>query len=257
MLIAVATLTIATANADEFDWKPIPPLQIVNNTNVVLEARTEPSGAFYTLNPNTSITITDVLDTSLLLGWGIDSSSRTPPILNKSFDDHPLQGTMSTTTSTIGGDIILGQVWALNAAGSLDTLVLSGTANGNTMPLSATRQTGVNVYRLDQEGHLGDVFCLDTGVEFNLLPWTWGTCPAGETRVVLADDTDLLNYEWGIDAYDAADLISDVRDTCDWTNNNCTTYSANIIYGVYITGFDAVPTSNSSYIRANLISDPN
>ena len=50
MLIAVASLTIATANADGYNWSAVHPMQIVNNTTVQLEGRTEPSGFFLHYN---------------------------------------------------------------------------------------------------------------------------------------------------------------------------------------------------------------
>ena len=66
------------------------------------------------------------MDKSLFLGWGIDSSSGTTPVLNQSFDDQTLHGIMSMSTAEIQGNIYIGQVWDPNAVGPNDTLTING-----------------------------------------------------------------------------------------------------------------------------------
>ena len=55
MLIAVATLTIATANAYGYNWSAVHPIQVVNNTTVQLEFRTEPGNDYFTVPANKTI----------------------------------------------------------------------------------------------------------------------------------------------------------------------------------------------------------
>ena len=70
ILIAIATLTIATANATS--WLSVLPMKIVNNTNVVLGFRTEPANEFITVNPGESTFVSKTNVTWTYLGIGID-----------------------------------------------------------------------------------------------------------------------------------------------------------------------------------------
>ena len=147
MLIAVATLTIATANAT--NWQPISSVQIVNNTNVTLEFRTEPGNDYFTVPAGTTESGPSAGSYGTYIGWGINSSTNIPPVWEETFDDSQaiIGGTMSTNTSTFYGNFYLGQVWAVGGIGYNDTLIITGTASGNMMKLTLTRKRGVVVPR--------------------------------------------------------------------------------------------------------------
>ena len=247
MFIAVATLTIATANAGDYNWKQPQPLQIVNNTNVTLEFRTEPDNLFITIPSGTTAYGLSSNEFSTYLGWGINSSTGIPPSLNQAFDKvayyNGQYGTITSDSVDISGNITYGQVWALDNVGYNGKLVLTGTASGNTMQLTATRTQGVVIVSGDSSSTnwTRDIFCLDSGVEITASYGDAVKCPIGETRVVLASDYQLTEYNnWGIHSYDAAALISSVNQTCTYNGTSpfgeCNSNS-NTINGVYLTGF--------------------
>ena len=227
MLIAITTLTIAVANAG-YNWQPVYNLQIVNNTNVTLEGRTEPDNKYFTLAANTSMYVPSIGNMSTYLGWGIDSSSNIPPSHDYEFDDPTLQqGTLSSTFAVISGTITHGQVWALDKVGYDDKLVFTGTASGNTMQLTATRTRGVVVERAQGSYDTSaDFFCLSTGVEFSLGSiGEWGRCPVGESDVVIANDDYIQDFN-SVDAWAQSDLRTHISIIC---NGNITCWN-NPIY---------------------------
>ena len=241
MLITIATLTMATANA--YQWNTNIPLKVVNNTTVALQFMSNPNNnhLLFTVQPGTSAYAPTTDNSSVVLNWGGNILSNYS--LNKSFNDQPQQGTMSAMTSVISGNINLGQVWSLNMVGDVQTLVLTGTNNGNTMQLTATRITGVGVERVaDNINALADVFCLDTGVYSILNQNDTTRCPPYETQVVIANHNIITN----LSLYDPDLLKQDIYYTCSWTGGCQLRKPGSNIPGYYMNGFDSVPYSPSN-----------
>ena len=250
MLIAVATLTIATANAT--NWVGVLPMKIVNETNVVLGFKTYPANEFLTVNPGETKFVSKVGVGGTYLGSGIDSNTDVPAFLNLDFDKQPLIGAVSATDANITQiSIFRGKVLSLGNVGDSDTLTIAGWARADGyMIMGVTRTRGVVVHRgWDINADSADVFCLDTNVEFGLR-WnnTNGRCPAGETRVVMADNDDITTVPGRqLNDWDAAGLISTIHYNCTY-QANCTINSNGglPIRGMYMHGFNTVNYSNSS-----------
>ena len=164
---------------------------------------------------------------------------------------------MGAITAVISGPISMGQVWALDKVGRNETLVLTGTVNPyfvGTMQLTATRQVGILVVRNDNNlVEHGDVFCLDTGVEFSLYyPGNAGRCPANETDVLLADDLNINTTDgaWHINDWDKTSLVKDIKELCTYTGgcqgNWWFNWNGYGIGGGDMTGFESTPLSNSN-----------
>ena len=249
MLIAIATLTIATANADGYNWKTPYPIQIVNNTNVTLTFRTWPDAQLFTVESGKTVSGSSSNENELDVAWEYGTQNA-DVIWRPVFDGYENdQGTMTNHTAWISNNMNQGQAWDIINVGYNDKLVFTGTASGTTMKVTATRTSGVIVVRTDSDGDLADLFCLDTGVEFSLDTrqtvfgpgkMHLGRCPVGETRIVLAEDDVLLSYQWSIDNYDADWLEAGMIDTCD-ASGTCKSNPAHLLYGSYTTGFATFP----------------
>ena len=258
MLIAVATLTIATANAT--NWLAPAPTQIVNNTSVQLEFRTWPSSQYFTLQPNTSASLTNAGDTQVFFGWGVDDTSAGPVILTQSFDDTQQTGSMSDASVAISGIINLGTAWHISNFGYNDTLTIDSyySSGSTTMDLLITRERGVTVKRGNDASRFeAYVFCVNTSAYFELEnDGDSGRCPVGENEVIMADEEALddIDDNKPLDAWTATDITPLIRFICDY-HNGCVQqwpfpgfYTDGKINGQDIKGFDTVdydPTNNS------------
>jgi hypothetical protein len=219
LLIAVVTLTVMAAHAT--NWTNVQNMKIVNNTSDPIVVRTEPDSLMFTLQPGQSQYAANQGDTSLYFGWGVQSSGpdlENHVVLTQSFDDNSQTGTMSTTSVAISGNIGYGQAWHIGNIGYDDTLVLTGpNSSSSNIQLTATRLRGVNIER--SGGNLtdnADVFCLNTGVMFTLQYYGGeGRCPIGETQVVMADQSDVLNDNT-LDYWTPSLLINNISTICDF-----------------------------------------
>ena len=155
---------------------------------------------------------------------------------------------MSKASVSISGLIDLGTAWHIGNFGSNDIITLTADDPGNItrMQLTATRTRGVMVVRTDGDDDiaLASVFCVDTGVEFNLSSvGNYGTCSVGETQVIIAD----VSNSSSIDDWDAKSLKADIIHHCTYTGG-CTKHyiTGPVLDGVYMNGFDTVNISSSN-----------
>ena len=236
MLIAAVILTIATANA--YQWNTWPPLKVVNNTNVAYSIYLQPDNEWLTVQPGTSAYATTRGNGALYLSWGGNTVYHVTQ--NYSFNDAVKRGTMSAESATLDSTMILDTTWWLTNLGDNSILVLDGnTSDGKNMQLTATRVTGVGVWRgADNINALGDVFCLDSGVVGFVNQNDGFRCPPYETQVVLANSDYIENISWVDPDY----LIQEVYYGC-WGIGSCRANSAASTPGYYVYGIDTVPYS--------------
>ena len=262
MLIAITTLTIATANADGYNWKPSSAVQVVNNTNVTLEFRTEPGNDYLEVPANTTKYGVNAGSYGTYIGWGINQNSNIPPVWNDSFDypEATIGGTMSATTSNFQGDIWPGQVWAVGGIGYNDTLTIDGWPQpSGAMYISITRTRGPVVYRTDDSwtNSLDAwVFCGGNTMALGVVSSQGSTrCPAYETQVLMAA-TNLI-HPWidsGLWSWDR--IVYNIYQTCDFTSQTCKDNPNvdwhGVIYGQYITGFSTAKYVPGSVTQLNI-----
>ena len=262
MFIAVATFTIATANAG-FYWNTQPySLQIYNNTNVTLEFRTEPGDDYLEVPAHSEKNAPDVNSYGAYLGWGINSSTNTPPVWSTDFDNGlaTIGGTISASTSNFQGDIWLGQVWSVEGIGYNDILSIDGWPQpSGAMYISITRTRGPVVYRTDDSwtNSLDAwVFCGGNTMALGVISSQGSTrCPAYETQVLMAA-TNLI-HPWidsGLWSWDR--IVYNIYQTCDFTSQTCKDNPNvdwhGVIYGQYITGFSTAKYVPGSVTQINI-----